>query len=53
MERGVRLYPNVPQILSHSGYVLTLVGDQETALKRFKAALRLNPNDPGVPPVPQ
>jgi adenylate cyclase len=46
IERGVRLYPNVPQMLSQSGYVLTLVGDQETALERFKAALRLNPNNP-------
>src|SRR5262245_20031066 len=45
IERGVRLYPNVPQILSESGYILTLVGDQETALERFKAALRLHPND--------
>jgi adenylate cyclase len=46
IERGVRFYPNVPQMLSQSGYVLTLVGDQETALERFKAALRLNPNNP-------
>jgi len=46
IERGVQLYPNVPQILFGSGYTLTLVGDQETALERFRAALRLNPNDP-------
>jgi adenylate cyclase len=46
IERGVRLYPNVPEILSQSGYVLTLVGEQEAALERFKAALRLNPNNP-------
>lgn len=46
IERGVQLYPNVQQILYGSGYIMTLVGDQETALERFRAALRLNPNDP-------
>ena len=46
IERGVRLYPNVPEIVSQSGYVFTLVGDQDAALERFKAALRLNPRNP-------
>ena len=47
-ERGVQLYPNVQQILYGSGYIMTLVGEQETALERFRASVRLNPNDPLV-----
>jgi tetratricopeptide (TPR) repeat protein len=45
-ERAVHLSPNSAQILDLSGYVLTLVGDQEAALERFARALRLSPADP-------
>jgi TolB-like protein/class 3 adenylate cyclase/tetratricopeptide (TPR) repeat protein len=46
IERAVNLSPNSAQIVDLSGYVLTLVGDQETALERFVRALRLSPADP-------
>ena len=46
IERAVHLSPNSAQIVDLSGYVLTLVGDQEVALERFARALRLSPADP-------
>ena len=39
-------YPNNASILGQAGYVLTYAGDQEKALERFDAALRLNPGGP-------
>ena len=45
-ERAVHLSPNSAQIVGLSGYVLTLVGDQEVALDRFARALGLSPADP-------
>jgi TolB-like protein/Flp pilus assembly protein TadD len=46
IERAVNLSPNSAQIVYQSGFVLTLVGDQEKALERFARALRLSPADP-------
>jgi tetratricopeptide (TPR) repeat protein len=46
IERAVNLSPNSAQIVYQSGYVLTFVGNQETALERFAKALRLSPVDP-------
>ena len=46
IERGVRLSPNSAQIVSQSGYMHTLLGDQEVALERFMIALQLSPSDP-------
>ena len=46
IERAVNLSPNSAQIVYQSGFVSTLVGNQETALERFAKALRLSPVDP-------
>ena len=40
------LSPNSAQVVDMSGYLLTLAGNQETALERFATALRLSPGDP-------
>jgi adenylate cyclase len=45
-EQAVHLSPNSAQVVDLSGYVLTLIGDQEKALERFNTALRLSPSDP-------
>ncbi len=46
VEHGVELYPTDVVLLGASGYILTLTGDQEKALERFEAALRLAANNP-------
>ncbi len=48
IDRAVLLSPNSALVLSRSGYVLTLVGDQETSLRRSMAAVRLGPSDSTV-----
>ena len=40
IDRAVLLSPIPALVLSRSGYVLTLVGDQETSLRRSMAAVR-------------
>src|SRR6516164_7163658 len=45
-EQAVHLSPNSAQVVDLSGYLLTLTGNQETALERFATALRLSPGDP-------
>ena len=45
-EHGLELYPTDVVLLGASGYILTLTGDQEKALERFNAALRLAKNNP-------
>jgi tetratricopeptide (TPR) repeat protein len=45
-EQAVHLSPNSAQVVDMSGYLLTLIGNQETALERFATALRLSPGDP-------
>ena len=45
-ERGVKLYPKDVMLLSASASILTLIGEQEKALERFDAALRLSTNNP-------
>jgi adenylate cyclase len=46
VERAVQLSPYSTQVQFFSGYVLTLSGDQQKALDRMLAALRLSPSDP-------
>ena len=46
IERAVQLSPNSAQVLDVSGYVSTLTGEQQKALDRSLAALRLSPSDP-------
>jgi adenylate cyclase len=46
IERAVQLSPNSAQVLDVSGYVSTLTGEQQRALDRSLAALRLSPSDP-------
>jgi tetratricopeptide (TPR) repeat protein len=46
IEQAVHLSPNSAHIVNQSGYVLTLVGDQESALERFTRAVRLSQADP-------
>jgi adenylate cyclase len=46
LERAVQLNPSSALILSFSGYAATLTGEQQKALDRCLAALRLSPSDP-------
>ena len=45
-EQAVHLSPNSAQVVDLLGYLLTLSGNQETALERFATAVRLSPGDP-------
>ena len=46
VEHGLELYPTDVMLLGTAGYILTLTGDQEKALQRFDAAVRLAANNP-------
>ncbi len=48
IDKAVDLTPNSAATLGQSGYVMTLVGDQELALERSLAAMRISPTDPQI-----
>lgn len=46
INKAVEISPNSAPVLSQSGFVMTLVGDQETALEHCLKAVRISPSDP-------
>ena len=44
--RALRLSPNLASVVTSSGWVKVLLGDQETAIKHFTQSMRLSPLDP-------
>ena len=46
IDGAIKLGPNSAYAQSLGGWVMTFVGDQETALNRLNEALRLSPSDP-------
>lgn len=45
IDRAVKLSPKSAHVLSLGGWIMTFVGDQEKALARCNAALKLSPSD--------